>query len=192
MRSNGRERAPGASKDAFVTAAQELLRRRGYAASGVSDIVALSGAPKGSLYFHFPGGKQELAVAAMERSAAQLGVAMAAMLDSSDDTGEAIGRLVDALAAGLAGSQFADGCPIATVALETASESEEMRAAAQAAFDSWLDVLQRRFADDGLDDGAARERALTVLAAIEGGLILARAQRDVAPLLAVSSQLRAL
>ena len=192
MRTGERRRERGASKGAFVAATQELLRRRGYAASGLSDIVARSGAPKGSLYFHFPGGKQELAIAAMERSATQLRDAMAAILDSSDDVGEAIGRLVDALAAGLAGSQFADGCPIATVALETASESEAMRGAAQAAFDSWLEVLQQRFTRDGLDDALAQQRALVVLAAIEGGLILARARRDVTPLLAVSSQLRAL
>jgi TetR/AcrR family transcriptional regulator, lmrAB and yxaGH operons repressor len=192
MRSDGRGRARGGSKGAFISATQELLRRRGYAASGLSDILARSGAPKGSLYFHFPGGKQELAVAAMERSASQLRGAIAAVLDSSDDVGEAISRLVDALAAGLADSQFSDGCPIATVALETASESETMRAAAQAAFESWLEVLEQRFTADGLDRRTARQRALTVLAAIEGGLILARAQRDVAPLLAVSSQLRVL
>ena len=188
------ERAPtrGASKEAFVTATQELLRRRGYAASGLGEIVARSGAPKGSLYFHFPGGKQELAVTAMERSAAQLRDAMAAVLDSSDDVTEAIGRLIDALAAGLAQSDFADGCPIATVALETAGESEAMRAAAQAAFDSWLEVLEQRLTRDGVDPALAQQRATLVLAAIEGGLILARARRDVAPLLAVSAQLRSL
>ena len=173
-----------------MAATQELLRRRGYAASGLCEIVARSGAPKGSLYFHFPGGKQELAVAAMERSAAQLRDAMAAILDSCDDVDEGIGRLVDALATGLAQSDFADGCPIATVALETAGESEQMRAAARAAFDSWLEVLERRLTGDGLDPAAAQQRALLVLAAIEGALILARARRDVSPLLAVSAQLR--
>ena len=126
-----------------MAATQELLRRRGYAASGLGEIVARSGAPKGSLYFHFPGGKEELAIAAMERSAAQLRDAMAVILNSSEDLDEAIGRLIDALAAGLEQSQFADGCPIATVALETAGDSEPMRAAARAAFDSWLEVLKR-------------------------------------------------
>jgi TetR/AcrR family transcriptional regulator, lmrAB and yxaGH operons repressor len=184
--------ARGASKGAFVTATQELLRRRGYAASGLGEIVARSGAPKGSLYFHFPGGKQELAVTAMERSAAQLRDAMAAILDSSDDVNEAIGRLIDALAAGLARSDFADGCPIATVALETAGESEVMRVAAQAAFDSWLEVLEERLTREGVDRALAQQRAMLVLAAIEGGLILARARHDVTPLLAVSSQLRSL
>ncbi len=173
-----------------MTATQELLRRRGYAASGLTEIVARSGAPKGSLYFHFPGGKEELAIAAMERSAGQLRDAMAAILDSSEDLEAGIGRLIEALAAGLEQSGFADGCPIATVALETTADSEPMRAAAGAAFDSWLEVLSERLVATGLDRAEAEQRALLVLAAIEGGLILARARRDVSPLLAVSSQLR--
>lgn len=183
-------RERGASKDAFVQTTQQLLRRQGYAATGLGEIVARSGAPKGSLYFHFPGGKEELAIAAMERSAAQLRDAMAAILNSSEDLDEAIGRLIGALAAGLEQSDFADGCPIATVALETASDSEPMRAAAQAAFDSWLQVLRERLLAAGLEPALAAQRALLVLAAVEGGLILARATRDVTPLVAVSSQLR--
>src|SRR5271166_2827557 len=88
------------SREAFVESTVRLLRRKGYAASGLGEIVARSGAPKGSLYFHFPGGKQELAVTAMERSAAQLRDAIEAILDGSDDVDQGIGRLIDALAAG--------------------------------------------------------------------------------------------
>jgi TetR/AcrR family transcriptional repressor of lmrAB and yxaGH operons len=192
MQQSGRAPRRGESKGAFITATQELLRRRGYSASGLSDIVASSGAPKGSLYFHFPGGKEELAIAAVERSGGQLRDAMATILDGSEDADEAIGHLIRSLAAGLTESQFADGCPIATVALETAAESEPMRAAARAAFDSWLEILAERMTRDGLDPALAEQRALLVLAAIEGGLMLARVRRDLAPLLAVSTQLRAL
>jgi len=184
-------RGPG-SKEAFITSTQELLRRRGYAATGVNEIVARSGAPKGSLYFHFPGGKEELALAAMQRAAAQLSAIMEAILDGGDDLGQSLAKLIDALAAGLAASQFADGCPIATVALETANESEAMRAAAAAAFDSWLEVISRRLIAAGFDAAAAEQRALLMLAAIEGGLILARAKHDVAPLRALCPQLIAL
>ncbi len=173
-----------------MAATQELLRRRGYAATGLGEIVARSGAPKGSLYFHFPAGKQELAIVAMEHSARQLRDVIEATLEASDHVDEAIGRLIDALARGLEDSGFADGCPIATVALETSNESEAMRRAAQAAFDSWLEVLAEHLRRDGYDGARAEQRALLVLAAIEGGLILARARRDVGPLLAVSSQLR--
>jgi AcrR family transcriptional regulator len=180
------------SRDAFIDTTAQLLRRQGYASTGLSEIVARSGAPKGSLYFHFPGGKEQLALAAMQRAGEQLRDAIAAILASSDDLGEALARLLDALAAGLERSGYRDGCPIATVALELASDSETLRAGACSAFDSWLEPLERRLTAEGLDAPAARRRALHVLSAIEGALILARATRELAPLEAVREELRAL
>ncbi len=180
------------SREAFIHTTAKLLRRRGYAASGLNEIVAHSGAPKGSLYFHFPGGKEELAIAAMGHAGAQLRAAIAQLLASSDDLGEALARVVDVLAAGLQASGFRDGCPIATVALEAASESEPLRASAAAVFDSWLAVIAQRLRDAGLSTSAAERRALHVLAAIEGALILARARHDLVPLSAVREELRAL
>ncbi len=102
------------SRDAFVEATVGLLQRKGYAASGLNEIVARSGAPKGSLYFHFPGGKEELALAAMERAGARLQRAIAAILDSREDLAGGLAALVDSLAAGLESSGYHDGCPIAT------------------------------------------------------------------------------
>jgi TetR/AcrR family transcriptional repressor of lmrAB and yxaGH operons len=99
---------------------------------------------------------------------------------------------VDALAAGLERSGYRDGCPIATVTLEAASDSDGVRAAAAAAFDSWLAPLEQRLLDAGLAAPAARRRALLVLSAIEGALILARATRDLGPLAAVREELVAL
>jgi TetR/AcrR family transcriptional repressor of lmrAB and yxaGH operons len=188
-----RSRAPGrSSREAFIRTTAKLLRRRGYAASGLNEIVALSGAPKGSLYFHFPGGKEELAVAAMTRSGEQLAGAIEAALGSSEDLGEGLGRLIDALAEGLRSSGYADGCPIATVALEGSSESEAVRAAAAGAFDAWLGAMSTRMLAAGMDEDTAARRALLALSAIEGALILARARRDLAPLHAVREELLAL
>lgn len=177
------------SRDAFLKSTAELLRRRGYAATGLNEIVARSGAPKGSLYFHFPGGKEQLAAAAMTRSGELLGGAMAAVLASHDDVGAALASLVDALAAGLEASGYRDGCPIATVALETAGNSQELTAVAGLAFDSWLEVLSARLEASGLSGAAAERRALLVLSAIEGALLLARVRRDLSPLLAVREEL---
>jgi TetR/AcrR family transcriptional repressor of lmrAB and yxaGH operons len=179
------------SREAFVATAGRLLRRQGYAATGLNEIVARSGAPKGSLYFHFPGGKQELAAAALSRAGEQLAASMGAILSSSDDLGEALGRLVDALSAGLEASGYADGCPIATVALE-AGDSEALRAVSASVFESWLERLRTRLCAAGLEPDAAERRALLVLSAIEGALILARTQRDPAPLAAVREELVAL
>jgi TetR/AcrR family transcriptional regulator, lmrAB and yxaGH operons repressor len=182
-------RAQRSSRDAFVETTGRLLRRQGYAATGLNEIVARSGAPRGSLYFHFPGGKEQLALAAMERAGEQLRDAITAILGSSDDLGEALARLLDALAAGLERSGYRDGCPIATVALEAASDSEPLRTTASAAFNSWLLALEQRLCSDGFAPAAARQRALLVLSAIEGALILARATRDLAPLTAVRDEL---
>lgn len=180
------------SRQAFVDATAELLQRQGFNATGLNEIVARSGAPKGSLYFHFPGGKEELAVAAMAQAGENLRQAIAAILTSSEDLAETLGRLVDTLAAGLQRSGYELGCPIATVALEAAASSEAVRRTADAAFGSWLDVLQRRLLEAGLNAADAERRALLVLAALEGALILARASRDTGPLAAVRDELVAL
>jgi TetR/AcrR family transcriptional regulator, lmrAB and yxaGH operons repressor len=180
------------SRDGFIDATAHLLRRQGYAATGLNEITARSGAPRGSLYFHFPAGKEQLAVAAMERAGEQLRAAIESIVASCDDVGEALARLVDVMAAGLERSGFEHGCPIATVALEAATASEEIRSTADQVFDSWLDVLAARVESAGVEPDAARRRATLVLAAIEGALILARARADVSPLLAVRAELIAL
>jgi TetR/AcrR family transcriptional repressor of lmrAB and yxaGH operons len=180
------------ARDAFIDTTAQLLRRQGYTGTGLNEIVARSGAPKGSLYFHFPGGKEQLALAAMQRAGGQLRDAIAAILGSSDDLGEALARLLDTLAAGLERSDYRDGCPIATVALELASDSETLRAGACTAFESWLEPLEQRLTAAGLAAPLARRRALHVLAAIEGALILARATRGLESLEAVREELRGL
>jgi TetR/AcrR family transcriptional regulator, lmrAB and yxaGH operons repressor len=180
------------SRDAFIDTAGRLLRRQGYAATGLNELVRRSGAPKGSLYFHFPGGKEELALAAMEHTGERLRMAIATILASTEDLGAALAALVDALGAGLEASGYEDGCPIATVTLEAAGDSPALRATAVTVFDSWLAQLEARLARGGLSAAQARRRALFVLSAIEGALILARASRDLAPLQAVREELLAL
>jgi TetR/AcrR family transcriptional regulator, lmrAB and yxaGH operons repressor len=179
----------GSSRDAFVRATGKLLRRQGYAATGLSEIVAESGAPKGSLYFHFPGGKEQLALAAMQDTGERLGMAIAAALGSSEDLGEALGRLLDGVADGLERSGYRDGCPIATVALETAADSDALRACAEQTFEAWLEALEQRLTAAGCEREVAARRAALVLAAIEGGLLLARVRRSPEPLRAVRDEL---
>jgi TetR/AcrR family transcriptional repressor of lmrAB and yxaGH operons len=190
MTERSRNRDPGpSSREAFERATGRLLRRQGYDGTGLNEIVAASSAPKGSLYFHFPGGKEELALAAMRREGEGLREAIASVMGSGGDLAAALGRLVDALAHGLERSGFQDGCPIATVTLEAANRSQAVRTAAATVFESWLQALQESFMAGGLEATAARRRALLALAAIEGALILARARRDLEPLAAVREEL---
>jgi TetR/AcrR family transcriptional repressor of lmrAB and yxaGH operons len=193
MEEKRRTRAPGrASREAFIASTGRLLRRQGYAATGLNEIVSASGAPKGSLYFHFPGGKEELAAAAMERTGEELRGAIAAVIASRPRAADSLSALIDGLGAGLEASGFRDGCPIATVTLEAAGTSETVRLAAERVFGSWLQTLEQGLRADGLNDQQAARRALLVLAAIEGALLLARARRDLAPLEAVRDELAAL
>jgi TetR/AcrR family transcriptional repressor of lmrAB and yxaGH operons len=166
-----------------------LLRSQGYAATGLSEIVELSGAPRGSLYFHFPGGKEELATAAMERSGEALRRAIAATMDAPGGAGAGVAMLIEALAAGLERSGYTDGCPIATVALETAAGSETLRATAAGIFAAWLAELEGALLRDGVEAAVAERRAMLTLSAIEGALLLSRARRDTAPLEAVRDEL---
>jgi TetR/AcrR family transcriptional repressor of lmrAB and yxaGH operons len=187
-RETGSARDAG-SRAAFVAATAELIRRQGYSATGINEIVERSGAPRGSLYFHFPGGKEELAVAAMTSAGEQLRRAISALLGSAEDVGAGVAKLIDALAAGLASSDYEQGCPIATVTLEAATGSPAIGATADAVFASWLGVLEERLLAAGLESPRAQRLALLVLSAVEGALVLARARHDLAPLVAVRDEL---
>ena len=174
----------------MVVAAGELFRRQGYNGTGLNQILEESGSPRGSLYFHFPDGKQPLASEAVRSAGAAVGDGIAHLLRSHEDVGEAVGRVVDYLAADLRESNYEHGCPVGTVALDTASSSEPVRLACNEMFDQWLDHIQRGLENAGWPPGEARDQALYVLSAIEGALLVARVRRDTGPLQAVGNRLR--
>jgi len=170
------------SRAQAVETAADLFRRQGYAATGVAQIIEASGTPKGSFYFNFPGGKEELATEALRLGGGRLRDGIEQLAAAFEEPGAFVGALAEALAAGLESSEFQLGCPIATVALETATSSEALRAEAEAQFASWEAAMAPRLGD----------RAGTVLAALEGALILARTRRSAAPVRAAGRDLAAL
>ena len=174
----------------LVDATAALLRRQGYHATGLSDIVAESGAPRGSLYFHFPGGKDELARAALLASSAEWRARIDAATRDAPDLGAAIDATVTLLADDLESSGWDNGCPVAAVALE--STSELVRATVEEHFASWLDVVAGRLAASGVAPAPARQLATVVMSAFEGALLLARVKRSRAPLVAIGQALRAM
>ncbi|QFZ16518.1 TetR/AcrR family transcriptional regulator [Saccharothrix syringae] len=172
------------TRDRVVRTAAELFQAQGYHATGLNQVLAEGGAPKGSLYFHFPGGKEQLATEAVALAGANLLDALKAALDAEPDTARALAAVVELLAANLLASDFRSGCPITTVALDAAAESEPIRVACADVYDSW----QRAIAEHAGDEDAAT----TALAAIEGALVLARTRRSLQPLHAVAARLGAL
>ncbi len=159
-----------------------LLQRDGYAATSWRGVVNEAGTPWGSAYHHFPGGKEELAVAALALGSQHVVDMLEASLAEGSTVADGIRRWFDAIATGLTDSQFRGGCPIATVALETAPESAVLTAACAGAFDSWRGIIATALTDAGLAPGRAAEFATLVVTNLEGALVLARVSQNVAPL----------
>lgn len=176
------------SRERILRSAATLFRTQGYHATGLNQVLSEGGAPKGSLYFHFPGGKEQLAAEAIELSGTELGTMIAEVLDAAPTPGEGIARIIGVLSEGLLASGFTSGCPVATTALDAASSSEPVRRACDDAVFGWQRTLTAHLSAHGIPDSDTL--ATVVIAAIEGALLLARIRQDLAPLTAVAAHLR--
>jgi len=172
----------------MVRSALALFAQRGTQGTSFADVLARSGAPRGSVYHHFPGGKDELVGAALEHMAEDRDGVLS-RLDGADAVG-IVDRFVDMWQALLRHTDFAAGCSVLGITVTT--ESDDLRSGAGVVFARWSDDLARRFGEAGLAAGRARELAWTLVAASEGAVAVARSLRSMEPLEAVRSQLRAL
>lgn len=180
-------REPGPRERMIVSAAL-LIRERGARATSLDAVLAHSGAPRGSLYHHFPGGREQLVREAVEYAGGYVARRMAR--DPSADPLAAIERLFDEYSAALVASDYRAGCPVVAVAVESPEDGPDLRDSARAAFQGWQTVLMARFDQAGIDAERARDLAMVVLAAFEGALVLSRAYRDLAPLEAARRAIR--
>jgi TetR/AcrR family transcriptional regulator, lmrAB and yxaGH operons repressor len=172
-----------ASRQRAVETAAELFQRQGYTATGLRQIIEESGSPKGSFYFNFPGGKEELGIAALDLSGERLHAAISGLAEVAETPLEFVRSLCGALAAELEGSDFTVGCPVAVVALETASASDGLRAAARTQFASWEEAIARGVAGrDAVPSEHHRTVAGQVLMLLEGALLMSRVQQSTEPL----------
>ena len=180
------------SRAKLVAATATLLQRQGYHATGLSQVVGESGAPRGSLYFYFPGGKEELACAALEESGEAQRQHLEALVAAAPDVGAAIQDVCRALGQDLAASNYEHGCPLATVALEAAATSDAVRAVCDTHFTRWEALIADRLVAAGADPARADELATFTLGSIEGALLLAKIKRDVGPIEQAGKTLAAL
>jgi TetR/AcrR family transcriptional regulator, lmrAB and yxaGH operons repressor len=180
------------SRDRLLDAAVDLLQRQGYHGTGLNELLERSGAPRGSLYHYFPGGKEQIGAEAIARAGEQVAAAVAHLLRAKPSAADAVEALAALLAAGLEASAFERGCPVATTALEVTPRSEPIRAAVQASFESWLAPLRARLEAAGFAPELAAQRADLAIATLEGALVLARARQNADVLREAGRQLRAL
>ena len=171
-----------ATRTRLVESALALFSRNGYAATGVKAILADAKTPYGSLYHWFPGGKRELGVAAVQHGGALYKGLFESRYPADLNVVEATEAAFVEAADMLEATDFADSCPLATIALEVANTDEPMRIAAADAFESWLMVFEQRFLAAGMSAERAREVAINVFCLIEGAALLARTTKSPVPM----------
>lgn len=170
------------SKGKTLAAAARLFRQQGYHGTALHDILAAGGSPRGSLYFHFPKGKEEIGEAALTLAGEAVRQAIARAAETSEDAEIFLTRVARGMAADLEKSDYKEGCPIATTALETSAQSAALGAATRAAFQKWEGEIKRGLERFGLKADAADQVATTVLSQLEGALLLARTYRSLEPI----------
>jgi len=170
------------TKHRIVARSAELFRRQGFTGTGVKQIVAEASAPFGSLYHFFPGGKEQLGAEVIRWSGAIYGQLIDAFFGPGSDPVSATRDFFAAATTTLRETDYADACPIATVALEVSSTNEPMRQACADVFSSWVDTATQRLVESGLPRKRSRSLAVSMLALLEGAFVLARAQRSTEPL----------
>jgi AcrR family transcriptional regulator len=172
----------GGTKERIVEAGAELFRRQGYTGTGVKQIVTSARAPFGSLYHFFPGGKKQLGTEVIRRSGGVYAQLVSAVWDAAPDAETGVRDVFAGAAETLRQTDYADACPIATVALEVASTNQPMRLACADVFESWIELASERFAAGGVEEPAARRLAIEMLMALEGAFLFSRALRSTEPL----------
>ncbi|MFJ3336837.1 TetR/AcrR family transcriptional regulator [Streptomyces sp. NPDC086766] len=178
-------------RERMVFSAAQLIRREGVGATGMRDVAAHARAPRGSLQHYFPGGKEQLvgeAVAWAGRYAGKRVARFLAGLDEPTPSG-LFAAMVRQWTDECEAEGFAAGCPVAAATVDCAATGASTRAATAAAFAAWREAVAEALAGMGVPAGRAGAVATLMISALEGALLMARAERDVRPLTTVAREL---
>jgi AcrR family transcriptional regulator len=180
------------TRERILDASTELFRRQGLTGTGIKQVLAAANVPFGSLYHHFPGGKDQLAAETITRAGAWYAQMVTEHLLSIPDPVESIRAAFLAAGETLETTDYADACPIETIALEVASTKEPLRIACRDVFESWVVGMSAWLEAGGVDAAQTRALALTIISALEGAFVLARAARSTEVLTATGDAMAAL
>ena len=169
------------SRNGILKAAARLFRRNGYAATGLNEILAASGAPKGSLYHYFPGGKDDLGASTVYMAGEMVSNTLRELAETASTPEEFVENYCDRLAHWISLSKFRDGCPISTILLEKSGTNEAIRKAGQESFSNWKSVFEEVLLRCNMDRKQAREKSTLLVSAIQGAILLSRVEQSVTP-----------
>ncbi len=164
----------------MVTAGEELLSHRGYGVT-MLDVVERAHAPRGSIYYHFPKGKQELALEVAAKVTRELGVLIPRIAERFPDATGFLQRLVDHHRKRLITSGYELGCPLMGIIATGEAETPELAGAVQLAFSAWTGAIADALIGKGFAAEPAAHLANLVVSGIEGAIMVSRAQRSPAP-----------
>ncbi|MFP8835944.1 TetR/AcrR family transcriptional regulator [Hydrogenophaga sp. XSHU_21] len=182
---------PG-TRDRLIAAMTDALRRRGLHGIGLTELLQAAGAPKGVLYHHFPGGKTELAIAAIDTVVDRMGASLDRLLASTPDPMTAMRLWIRGATERLRDTGFEAGCPLASVALESTPDDKALREALARAFARMRDRIAQGLLAAGMPPAQAAGVAALLVAAYEGGLLQARVAHSIEPIQSVTDTLLAL
>ncbi|MFJ6785065.1 TetR/AcrR family transcriptional regulator [Streptomyces yangpuensis] len=177
------------TRERLVRTASRLMQHGGYENTPVKQLVREAGATLGSLYHFFPGGKQELAVAAIHFGDEEFGALLRAGLAAHPDPAEAVEAVADLLAETLEASDWLDGCPVTATALETVGRLPDLQAACARAFANWQELVAAKLLASGCPEEEARDLAITVVNTLEGAEMTSQVTRSRTPLLVAGRHL---
>jgi TetR/AcrR family transcriptional regulator, lmrAB and yxaGH operons repressor len=158
----------------MLETAARLLQHRGYYGTSLSDIQAESGAPRGSLYFHFPGGKNQLVVEATRAAVDETTAALRQTLAEASSPAQGVRAFVELVAGLMRASDYTFGCPVAPMILDATGGLDELAELCRQALEEWVRLLEEAFAAAGMPEARVGALALLVVSSIEGLLLVAR------------------
>jgi AcrR family transcriptional regulator len=177
----------GSTRTKMLVSAAEVMRERGAAGVTIDEVLARSGAPRGSVYYHFPEGRNQILTEALQYAGELLTEVIA---DAAAMGGlYLVRRFVTFWEDLLVESDFTAGCPVVAAAIGSADDEPQLTTVAGSIFRRWRDALTGAFISDGFDEPCAVSLATTCIAALEGAVVLCRSTRSVDPLRDVAEQI---
>jgi TetR/AcrR family transcriptional repressor of lmrAB and yxaGH operons len=170
----------------MLISAAEVMRERGAAGVTIDEVLARSGAPRGSVYYHFPEGRNQILTEALQYA----GEALTEVIDDAAAKGGLflVRQFVGFWDGLLVESDFTAGCPVVAAAIGSADDEPQLTTVAGTIFRRWRDALTRAFVGDGFDEPCAASLAIMCIASLEGAVVLCRSTRSVDPLRAVTDE----
>ena len=170
------------TQEKILSATLDLIERQGFHSTGLQQIIKASGAPKGSLYFHFPEGKDQIVSCALQQGSEFINAMINHAFALGQSPAQSVTWLFDGLARRLLDSNYEKGCPVATAALEAGDAHPQVRDACAQAYDLWQDTIARGLCQKGIPEEQAIYEAPLILSILEGALMMAKVRRSRQPL----------